>query len=319
MNKAFPVVLAALALTGCMKSYPLWDPPPPEPEPPQPVAVTLEGTVVGVDEGDESFELEVSGEGVVRVEFSSTTVVFPEGARDRATSGSDGVEMLAEDDAVVVSGLKADDDVVRAREVQIRKREASERPVVAAPSVPQFEPTQRVGGVVRAVDAGAGRLVLDVDGYGVIAFYGDADTPVFYQGRIYQTSNLEVGDEVVVTIGSTDDGDPETPWITAIDVKRSVSQIGAPPAAKAEVPEPPRPDVALEAIELEGTIKRVESQGFEIETGEGALRYVTADPLMPVAPAEVERVADLEVGIKLRVRCLEVGNRLVAQKITLLE
>jgi hypothetical protein len=304
-----------------MKSYPLWDPPPPQQEPAQPASVTVEGTIVSIDEGDESFELEAKSgesENTYRVELGSTTVVFPAGARDRAATGSEGIEMLAEDDKVVVSGLKMDDDVVRAREVSIAKRDAA-APQSAAPAVPLYQPRDRVNGVIRAVDAPAGRIVIDTADHGPIAFYGDSDTPVFYKGVTYQVSNLEVGDDVTVTIGSTDEGDPATPWITAIDVNRSATGEGAAPRPKVSVPPPPKPDVGLEAIELEGTVKRVEAQGFEIEAEGGALRYVTADPLLPVAPATVERASELEVGMKLRVRCLEVGDRLVAQKITLLE
>jgi hypothetical protein len=227
--------------------------------------------------------------------------------------------MLTEDDTVVVSGLKMEDDLIRAREVQIQKRTASPQQMTPAPAVPHFEPTERVSGVVRAIDSQAGRIVLEIGGYGALAFFGDADTPVFYNGRIYATSNLEVGDEVTVTIGSTDEGDPATPWITKVDVNRSASVSSSAPAAAAAMPEPPKPDVRLEAVEIDGTVKRVETQGFEIEAEGGALRYITADLLMPVAPATIERVSDLEVGMKIRVRCLEVGDRLVAQKISLLE
>jgi hypothetical protein len=153
----------------------------------------------------------------------------------------------------------------------------------------------------------------------VLAFFGDPDTPVFYRGRIYKPSNLEVGDDVTVTIGSTDDGDPLSPWITKIDVNRSVPAEGAPTPAAIAVPEPPKPDVRLDALEIDGTVKRIETQGFEIEAESGALRYITADLLMPVASASVERVSNLKTGMKLRVRCLAVGDRLVAQKISLLE
>lgn len=321
MSKSILVVLAALALSGCMKSYPLWDPPPPQPDPAQPQTVTVEGTVMAVDEDDESFELETLVEGseeVMRVELGSSTEVFPAGARDRAVSGSEGIEMLAEDDTVVVSGLTMDDDVVRAREVEIQKRTESPR-ITAAPAVPRFQPTERVSGIVRAVDAQAGRIVLEGGGYGVLAFFGDADTPVFYRGKIYKTSNLEVGDDVTVTIGSTDGGDPASPWITKIDVNRSVSAEGVATPAAVSVPEPPRPDVTLDALEIDGTIKRIETQGFEIEAESGALRYITADLLMPVASTRVERVSNLKTGMKLRVRCLAVGDRLVAQKISLIE
>lgn len=322
MFRLIPVVLAALALTGCMKSYPLWDPPPPQSaEETVPATVTLEGRVASIDEDDESLELEIAGEDSeepLRVEFGSSTLVFPEGARDRAVKGSEGLEMLAEDDKVIVVGLETDDDVVRAREVSIGARGSAPK-AAAAPPVPVFQPRSRVSGVVRAIDAQAGRIVLETDGYGVIAFYGDDDTPVFYKGVIYKTSNLEVGDSVTVTIGSTDEGDPATPWITAIDVSRSVTHDGAPPRpAMVPLPEPARPDVSLEVSEIDGMIKRVEAQGFEIELEGGALRYVTADPLMPVLGTGVEIVRDLRAGMKVRVRHLEVGERLVAQKISLL-
>ncbi|MCM2314359.1 MAG: hypothetical protein NDJ92_04290 [Thermoanaerobaculia bacterium] len=323
MFRLIPVVLAALALTGCMKSYPLWDPPPPQSaEETMPASVTLEGRVASIDEDDESIELELAGEDSdewLRVEFGSATTVFPEGARDRAVSGTEGLEMLAEDDKVVVTGLKTDDDVIRAREVSIGARGAA--PKAAAMPAPQvFQPRDRVNGVVRAIDTQAGRIVLDTDGYGVIAFYGDADTPVFYKGVIYKIPNLEVGDRVTMTIGSTDEGDPATPWITAIDVSRSVTHDGAPPRpATAPLPEPVRRDVGLEVSEVDGTMKRVEAQGFEIELEGGALRYVTADPLMPVLGTGVESAKDLRAGMMVRVRYLEVGNRLVAQKISLLK
>jgi len=323
MTKAIPVVLAALALTGCMKSYPLWDPPPPQQEPAQPASVTVEGTVASIDEGDESFELEATSgdsEETYRVELGSSTIVFPAGARDRAATGSQGIAMLAEDDRVVVTGLKMDDDVVRAREVSIAKRDAAaHEPAPPATAVPVFQPRDRVSGLVRAVDAPAGRIVIDTVDHGPIAFYGDTDTPVFFKGVIYQVANLEVGDDVTVTIGSTDEGDPATPWITAIDVNRSSSGESAPPPANVAVPQPPKPAVSLDAIEIDGSVKRLEAQGFEIEAEGGALRYVTADPLLPVGAASVERASKLAIGMKIRVRCLEVGDRLVAQKITLLE
>jgi hypothetical protein len=326
MLKSIPVVvIATLALTGCMKSYPLWDPPQPEPassEASVPAEVTIEGTVASIDEDDESFELEPAEEGtedVLRVEFGSSTVVFPAGSPDRAVRGSEGLEMLSEGDSVAVSGLKMDDEVVRAREVSIGPRGAAPQ-VSAAPPPPVFQPRDRVSGVVRAIDTQAGRIVLETDGYGVVAFYGDGDTPVFYKGVIYKTTNLELGDEVTVTIGSTDEGDPATPWITAIDVKRSVSDDGGvPPAATVPIPEPVKPDVRLEVMEIDGTVKRVESQGFEIEAAGGALRYVTADILMPATGAGVQRVGDLRAGMKVRVRFLEVGDRLVAQKISVLQ
>lgn len=322
MFRLIPVVLAALALTGCMKSYPLWDPPPPQSaEETMPASVTLEGRVASIDEDDESIELEIAGEDSeewLRVEFGSSTMVFPEGSRDRAVSGSDGLEMLAEDDKVVVTGLKTDDDIVRAREISIGPRVPAPK-AVAAPPAPVFQPRDRVNGIVRAIDTHAGRIVLETDGYGVIAFYGDSDTPVFYKGVIYKISNLELGDSVTMTIGSTDEGDPATPWITAIDVSRSVTHDGASaPPATVPLPAPAKPDVSLEVSEIDGMIKRVESQGFEIELEGGALRYVTADLLMPVVGKGVERVSDLRSGMKIRVRYLEVGDRLVAQKVTLL-
>jgi len=308
-----------------MTSYPLWQPEP-APEPAessaQPATVEITGRVAEIDRDESSIEIETTGEGSddwIHVEFNDETVVYSSAARDESAEGAEGLDLLKEGDEVRLSAITPDDETFVALGVTLLGNEistTSKRPVPAH----SFQPRDRVPGIVRSIDTGLGRIVLETVEHGMIAVYCDGDTPVFFHGGIFRISNLEVGDGVIVTIGATDEGDPATPWVTAIDVTRSVSHDGPSPAArKPMAPVLPPANLLLDVIEVEGTVKRVEAQGFEIEAADGELRYVTADPQMAVACARVERVDDIKPGLKIRVRVFEVGDRLVAQRITLLD
>jgi hypothetical protein len=321
MNKAVPVILATLALAGCMTSYPLWDPDQVPVEAGAPLErVTIEGRVAEIDHDEGSIEIETTAEGDdswVRVDFDDETVVYTSGARDESAEGDEGIELLEEDDLVTVSGTRENDDTVMAREISLVGSEVSAMPRRPDPSL-EFQPRDRVPGVVRSVDTERGRIVLDTVEHGMIAVFCDGDTPVFFHGGIFRITNLEVGDGVIVTIGATDDGDPAAPWVTAIEVTRSVSHDGPAPAAQGPVvPALPPANRLLDVLEIEGTVKRAESQGFEIEAADGELRWVTADPQMMVTGAGVRSAGEIRPGARIRVRLFEIGNRLVAQRITL--
>ncbi len=323
MNKSIPVLLSTLAVAGCMTSYPMWDPPPVETQTPVPnragMAVTVEGRVAEIDHDSNSIEVETSGEGAenwVTVELDDETTVFSSAARDESSRGDEGLDLLEEDDTISVSGTRRDDDTILAHEISLVGNEVTTTP---KPAAPMFEPRSHVGGTVRSIDTSIGRFVLETDSYGMVAFYCDGDTPVFFNGVIYQIGNLEVGDGVEVTIGATDDGDPATPWVTAILVTRSVSHDGPPPPAKGDVGKVAEPDVKLDTIEIVGAVKRVEKQGFEIEDESGRLRYVTADGYMRTEDCDDERVGSLKAGVSVSVRALEIGDRVVAQKINCVE
>lgn len=322
MNKTIPVLLSTLAIAGCMTKYPLWDPPPVETNAPVEIsaaeAVTLRGVVTAIDADSSSIEILTSIDGdeeQFTVELDDATTVFSSAARDESARGAAGIDLLEEDDTVSVSGTKRDDDTILANEISLVGNEVT----MPAPAVPMFEPRSRVGGTVRSIDTSIGRFVLETEANGMVAFYCDADTPVFFNGVTYQIVNLEVGDRVEVTIGATDEGDPATPWVTAVEVKRSVSHDGPPPPPKGDIGKVAEPAVELDTIEIKGAMKRLEAQGFEIEAEGGALRYVTADGAMRTDCGAVDRVGKLKPGMAISVRALEVGDRLVAQQISCVE
>lgn len=55
-----------------------------------------------------------------------------------------------------------------------------------------------VEGVVRQVNTGEGRLVIETDQRQLITIRGSSATPVYYQGNLYRLGNLEAGDRIRV-------------------------------------------------------------------------------------------------------------------------
>lgn len=93
----------------------------------------------------------------------------------------------------------------------------------ASTTTPSSAPERlgRVEGVVRQVDAAAGRIVIETDNRALMTVRATTSTPVGYRGNTYRISNLEIGDRIRVQpeSGMTSGGEIRA---TSIDVLQGV-------------------------------------------------------------------------------------------------
>lgn len=83
----------------------------------------------------------------------------------------------------------------------------------------------RIEGVVRQVNAGDGRVVIETDRREMITIRGTTSTPVYYRNSVYRISNLEPGDRIRVEAeGSTTSGSEIR--ARTIDVLQSMQESG---------------------------------------------------------------------------------------------
>jgi hypothetical protein len=83
----------------------------------------------------------------------------------------------------------------------------------------------RVEGIVRQVNAGDGRVVIETDRREMITVRGSNSTPVYYRNTVYRISNLEPGDRIrVEPEGSITTGSELR--ARTIDVLRSAQESG---------------------------------------------------------------------------------------------
>ena len=118
----------------------------------------------------------------------------------------------------------------------------------------------RVDGIVRQVNAGEGRIVIETDRREMLTVRTVAATPVIYQGNTYRVSNLEVGDRVRI--------EPENGTISSGGEMRAHSITVTMGAQEANG----TPSAQIGG--LSGRVMRVErsSDQVRVDTGRGQVR-----------------------------------------------
>lgn len=99
-------------------------------------------------------------------------------------------------------------------------------PPTASGTTPSTAAAQpgRVEGLVRQVNAGDGRIVVETDRREMITVRGTSTTPVYYRNTVYRISNLEPGDRIRVEADSTPSGSELR--ARTIDVLQSAQDMG---------------------------------------------------------------------------------------------
>jgi len=214
------------------------------------------GTVADVDEGRRRFTMTPDDDryGQVSVEADSVSTQYNGfggtiNGSPEIFVGSAGFANLRVGDRVEVRGVGRNTGVVGAEYVTLLGRPvpASQTGVgqtrtpntVSPPTVSGTTPSTtaavpgRIEGVVRQVNAGDGRVVIETDRREMITIRGTSSTPVYYRNTVYRLSNLEPGDRIRVEAEGSTTGGSEIRARTidviqsAQDVGGSVAQVGA--------------------------------------------------------------------------------------------
>jgi len=214
------------------------------------------GTVADVDEGRRRFTMTPDDDryGQVSVEADSVSTQYNGfggtiNGSPEVFIGSAGFANLRVGDRVEVRGVGRNAGVVGAEYVTLLGRPvpASQTGVgqtrtpntISPPTVSGTTPSTtaavpgRIEGVVRQVNAGDGRVVIETDRREMITIRGTSSTPVYYRNTVYRLSNLEPGDRIRVEAeGSTTAGSEIRARTidvvqSAQDLGGSVAQVGA--------------------------------------------------------------------------------------------
>jgi hypothetical protein len=211
----------------------------------------VRGTVIGTvsDIGTRRFTVKPDGDqyGQVTVETDSVSTQYNGfggtiNGSPEVFVGSTGFANLRVGDRVEVRGVGRGAGVVGADYVtllgrpvdapqtgvgQTRTPNTISPPTVSGttPSSTAVQQPGRVEGIVRQVNAGDGRVVIETDRREMITVRGSNSTPVYYRNTVYRISNLEPGDRIrVEPEGSITTGSELR--ARTIDVLRSAQESG---------------------------------------------------------------------------------------------
>ncbi|MDQ6802241.1 MAG: DUF5666 domain-containing protein [Acidobacteriota bacterium] len=180
---------------------------------------TLVGTVTNVDEGRRRFTVKPDDDQYAQVTVEADSVSTQYNGFGGAINGSPevyvgstGFANLRSNDRVEVRGVGRNTAVIGADYVTLLGRPVESpqtgvgqtrtpntiSPPTASGTTPSSTSVQpgRVEGVVRQVNAGDGRIVIETDRREMITVRGTSTTPVYYRNTVYRISNLEPGDRI---------------------------------------------------------------------------------------------------------------------------
>jgi hypothetical protein len=143
----------------------------------------------------------------VRVNLDTvTTGYYGVGSGTAILRGSAGFGELRVGDRVQVSGTGRSNQTIDGDEVLLLGRRTEVTATgSAAPQTTTASNT--IEGVVRSLNAGDNRLVVETDRRDLYTVYGSASTPVYFGGETFRIANIEVGDRIRVQYESrTSDG-----------------------------------------------------------------------------------------------------------------
>ncbi len=232
--------------------------------------------------------------------------------------GSPGFANIRTGDRVEVRGTSRADGVIAAARVTLVGRPVpatqvgvgqtrpptSISPPTARGTTPAQTPERasRIEGVVRQVNAGDGRVVIETDQRRMITIRGTSSTPVYYRSNVYRLSNLEPGDRIRVEPESGTSGSEIRARV--IDVLQSVQETGG-------------PEVQVGAVT--GRVTNIDRRNdiVRVDTGRVEVRVDLASA-MDTSGRRV-RAADLQVGDRIDLSGSYNGETFMATTVRFLD
>jgi hypothetical protein len=177
------------------------------------------GTVTDVDSARNRLYVTADDDRSDRVTVStaSSTQYSGFGVGSTVFNGANGFPEVRTGDRVEVRGIGRGSGNMVADNVVLLGRAASSSTSPGSTTSPS---SSRYEGVVRQVNPGDSRLVIENDAREMLTILGAASTPVYYQRETYRIENIEVGDRIRVDPSSTTGGDVRA---RSIEVISSVS------------------------------------------------------------------------------------------------
>ncbi len=165
---------------------------------------SIVGTVVDVDESRRQVWLTADDDRNVRINVATDSVSTQYtgfgglvNGQSQVLTGSNGFTSVRLGDRLEVRGVGRANSVVAAEQIALLGRSTpvtstnSSSPSVATSS-------SRIDGVIRQVNSADDRIVIETDRREMITIRTTSRTPVYYQNKTYEVTNLEQGDRVSV-------------------------------------------------------------------------------------------------------------------------
>ena len=189
---------------------------------------SIVGTVVDLDASRRQLWLTADDDRNVRISVTTDSVSTQYtgfgamgSGQPQVSTGSNGFTNVRLGDRLEVRGVGRASSVIAADQVSLLGRSTP----VTSTTTPTTNNSSRIDGVIRQVNASDNRIVIETDRREMITVRTTARTPVYYQNKTYQVSNLEQGDRVSVEPESGSVNDREV-RARSIDVTRSIQEGG---------------------------------------------------------------------------------------------
>jgi len=190
---------------------------------------SIVGTVAGIDPSRHVLQLLADDDRHSRINIMTDSISTQyagfagvEGSQPEVLSGSGGFDRIRTGDRLEVRGVGIADGSVSADQILLLGRSSTGVSATSPQTTTTTDAQGRIEGVVRQVNQGDSRLVIETDRRQMFTITGSATTPVNFRGQVYSIANIEVGDRVRVDpyAASTSGGEIQA---RSIDVVSSVS------------------------------------------------------------------------------------------------
>ena len=166
---------------------------------------SITGTVAGIDPSRHVVQLLADDDRSARINIMTDSISTQYagfagvvGSQPEILSGSSGFDRIRTGDRLEVRGVGIADGSVSADQIILLGRSSACVNATSGQTTTTTDAQGRIEGIVRQVNQGENRLVVETDKRQMFTITGSATTPVNFRGQVYAIGNIEVGDRVRV-------------------------------------------------------------------------------------------------------------------------